>query len=59
MARAFAAAASWSRPRCRRTLVPKVSDAFERHGAVDLDAREAEWRAGGWTGGGATAAAAG
>ena len=32
-------------------LVQKVSDAFERHGAVDLDAREAEWRAGGWTGG--------
>ena len=32
-------------------MVHKVTDAFERHGAVDLDAREAEWRAGGWTGG--------
>ncbi|GGC38090.1 hypothetical protein GCM10011504_15570 [Siccirubricoccus deserti] len=30
--------------------VEAVMDAFERHGAVDLDAREAEWRAGGWTG---------
>lgn len=28
----------------------KVVDAFERNGAVDLDAREAEWRKEGWTG---------
>jgi hypothetical protein len=33
-------------------MLPKVSAAFERHGAVDLDAREAEWREGGWAGGG-------
>lgn len=31
-------------------LVGQVSEAFEQHGAVDLDAREAEWRAAGWTG---------
>ncbi|MCB4823408.1 YsnF/AvaK domain-containing protein [Roseicella aerolata] len=30
----------------------KVADAFESNGAVDLEAREAEWRQGGWTGGG-------
>lgn len=29
-----------------------VADAFESNGAVDLEAREAEWRQGGWTGGG-------
>lgn len=28
----------------------EVMDAFERHGAVDPDAREAEWRASGWQG---------
>ncbi len=32
-------------------------DVFEEHGAVDLDAREAEWRTGGWTGYNATAVA--
>lgn len=30
-------------------------DVLERHGAVDLDEREAEWRKSGWTGAGATA----
>jgi uncharacterized protein (TIGR02271 family) len=34
--------------------IEAVMDAFERHGAVDLDAREQEWRAGGWTGEAAT-----
>ncbi|MDO9708872.1 YsnF/AvaK domain-containing protein [Paracraurococcus lichenis] len=29
-----------------------VADAFESNGAVDLDARQTEWRQGGWTGGG-------
>ncbi|WP_338662222.1 YsnF/AvaK domain-containing protein [Pararoseomonas sp. SCSIO 73927] len=31
-------------------LVDHALDIFEQHGAVDLDAREAEWRAGGWSG---------
>lgn len=31
-----------------------VMEAFEQHGAVDLDTREAEWRAGGWSGAAAT-----
>jgi uncharacterized protein (TIGR02271 family) len=30
-------------------------DVLERHGAVDLDEREAEWRKSGWTGAGAAA----
>lgn len=29
-----------------------VADALESNGAVDLDARETDWREGGWTGGG-------
>ncbi|MBK1659821.1 hypothetical protein CKO45_16440, partial [Paracraurococcus ruber] len=29
-----------------------IADAFESNGAVDLDSREAEWRQGGWAGGG-------
>ncbi|TCZ64388.1 hypothetical protein [Roseicella aquatilis] len=29
-----------------------VADAFESNGAVDLDARAADWRQGGWAGGG-------
>ncbi|MFC0388723.1 YsnF/AvaK domain-containing protein [Muricoccus vinaceus] len=32
------------------TIVDHALDVFESHGAVDLDTREAEWRAGGWTG---------
>ena len=36
-----------------------VMDVFEQHGAVDLDAREAEWRQTGWTGGSMAGAAAG
>lgn len=28
----------------------RVMDAFEEHGAVDLDSREAEWRSSGWSG---------
>ncbi|MBP0493183.1 YsnF/AvaK domain-containing protein [Pararoseomonas indoligenes] len=31
-------------------LVDHALDIFEQHGAVDLDAREAEWRASGWNG---------
>ena len=31
-------------------LVDHALDIFEQHGAVDLDAREAEWRASGWSG---------
>lgn len=30
--------------------VEHVMDVFEQHGAVDLDARETEWRSAGWTG---------
>jgi hypothetical protein len=29
----------------------QAADTFSRHGAVDLDAREAQWRADGWPGG--------
>ena len=38
--------------------IDRVSDIAERHGAVDMDEREASWRREGWTGytGGATAA---
>ncbi|MCO6414862.1 YsnF/AvaK domain-containing protein [Siccirubricoccus sp. KC 17139] len=36
--------------RAEEAELEAVMDAFERHGAVDLDARESEWRAGGWTG---------
>ncbi|WP_426957766.1 YsnF/AvaK domain-containing protein [Muricoccus radiodurans] len=32
------------------TQVTHAMDVFEQHGAVDLDAREAEWRKSGWTG---------
>lgn len=28
----------------------RVADILERHGAVDMDERQAEWRSGGWTG---------
>ena len=31
-------------------LVEHALDVFEEHGAVDLDAREAEWRSAGWAG---------
>ena len=31
-------------------LLDHASDVFESHGAVDLDAREAEWRSQGWSG---------
>ena len=31
-------------------LVEHALDVFEEHGAVDLDAREAEWRSSGWAG---------
>ena len=31
-------------------IVDHALDIFESHGAVDLDTREAEWRAAGWTG---------
>ena len=32
------------------TRVEHAMDLFEQHGAVDLDAREADWRKSGWTG---------
>jgi len=32
------------------SVVDHALDVFEAHGAVDLDSREAEWRAGGWNG---------
>ncbi|APT59121.1 hypothetical protein RGI145_05335 [Roseomonas gilardii] len=31
-------------------IMDHASDVFESHGAVDLDAREAEWRSQGWSG---------
>ena len=31
-------------------ILDHASDVFESHGAVDLDAREAEWRSQGWSG---------
>ena len=34
----------------------RAMDVLEQHGAVDLNERETEWRSGGWTGRGATAA---
>ncbi len=46
--------------RADEAQMERVSDVLEASGAVDLDTREAEWRQGGWTGGGgATAAVAG
>ena len=33
------------------SIVDHALDIFEQHGAVDLDSREAEWRASGWNGG--------
>ncbi|WP_376090590.1 YsnF/AvaK domain-containing protein [Roseomonas sp. CCTCC AB2023176] len=32
------------------TQIDHAMDVFEQHGAVDLDAREQEWRSSGWTG---------
>jgi uncharacterized protein (TIGR02271 family) len=32
------------------TAVDRAMDLLESHGAVDLDTREAQWRAGGWSG---------
>ena len=36
--------------------IEHAMDVFEQHGAVDLDARETEWRSAGWTGNGNEAA---
>ncbi len=34
--------------RVREEAADHAADAFEQHGAVDLEAREADWRAAGW-----------
>lgn len=37
--------------RTEEAQLDEVMDAFEEHGAIDLDTREREWRQAGWTGG--------